>query len=285
MNFLKARNGCFVKRPTSSLWVKFRMLWLCSLLVVLVLGVQSSYVVGNLRLVVAESDKDADAPPALLHDEIVSPTEELISLQSSEGKSLFGKMLREAHSDLVLPLLANLETQMNLGACAPASACTVLNTLEFKLPYDPTYSMFGTVGYAHWTQDYFILDECVKRVVGAQVFGQTLASFGKIMQCIGLNVDCQYGNQSSNPLTQKLQRHFALDGHVVVANFQRSVLHQPAGGHFSPLAGMVSNRVLVLDVARYKYYPVFASVQDVVKSMMTFDEQSQAMRGFCAVWK
>ncbi|KAH9261667.1 hypothetical protein BASA82_000052 [Batrachochytrium salamandrivorans] len=261
------------------------MVWLCFCSLLLLLGVQSSYLVGNLRLVVAGSDDDNNVPPTILRDEIVSPSEELIELQSPEGKSLFGKMLHNAHSDLVLPLLANLETQMNLGACAPASACTVLNTLEYKLPYDPTYSMFDTVGYAHWTQDYFILDECVKQVVGPKVFGQTLASFGRIMQCIGLNVDCQHGNQSSNPLTQKLQRHFELDGHVVVANFQRSVLHQPAGGHFSPLAGMVNNRVLVLDVARYKYYPVFASVHDMVKSMMTFDEQSQAMRGFCAVWK
>lgn len=209
-----------------------------------------------------------------------------IPLTSPVGRVLFAELLSMELRDTskgvsVLGLLQYLETQMNLGACAAASAVTVLNALDFNSPHDPTYSMFGQ-GYAFWTQSSYAYHECVKNTVGGQVFGETLDQLGTIMKCIGLQVECHHGDKSESFLAKfksHLEKH-----HVVIANFDRSGIHQVSGGHFSPVFGLTEqDKTLILDVARYKYPPTFVSIQDLVNAMSTYDLQSQKNRGYCAL--
>jgi len=73
-------------------------------------------------------------------------------------------------------------------------------------------------------------------------------------------------------------------GHFVIANFNRSLVHQGNGGHFSPVGAKVNDMFLVLDVARYKYKPTFVPQADLVEAMASFDAQALHSRGFVSVW-
>ncbi len=170
-------------------------------------------------------------------------------------------------------------------ACAPASAVTILNALQYKPPIDPAYTpMGGGSPFPHWTQSSYIFEPCVKQVVGPHVYGETLESFSKIMRCLGLNVDIQYvALENNNVIQEKIKSHL-IKGHFVVANFDRQMLHEEGGGHFSPIAGFIDNYFLIMDVARYKYPPIFGIMDDVVKSMSVIDIQSGKSRGYVAVW-
>jgi hypothetical protein len=105
----------------------------------------------------------------LLRQEITTTTtkHDFVRLNSELGRAYFSKLLESpsSSSDYVLGLLQHLDTQINLGACAAASACTVLNTLDYKLPYDPSFTGFGE-SFPYWTQTAFSYDACVRKVLG-----------------------------------------------------------------------------------------------------------------------
>jgi len=105
-----------------------------------------------------------------------------VALNSAKGLQLLQAALQQnsaASNVALVSALESLETQMNLGACAPASAVTVLNAMRFMPPTDPTYQP-----YAMWTQPSFVYHDCAKAVVGAHVFGETLSDFSSILKCV-----------------------------------------------------------------------------------------------------
>jgi Phytochelatin synthase len=57
----------------------------------------------------------------------------------------------------------------------------------------------------------------------------------------------------------------------VIVNYLRKALGQQTGGHISPLAAYDAkeDRFLILDVARYKYPPVWVKVSDLFDAMNT----------------
>ena len=54
-------------------------------------------------------------------------------------------------------------------------------------------------------------------------------------------------------------------GHFVIVNYLRKALGEQTGGHISPLAAYdgKADRFLILDVARYKYPPVWVKTADI----------------------
>ena len=61
---------------------------------------------------------------------------------------------------------------------------------------------------------------------------------------------------------------------------------QEKGGHISPLAAydIESDRFLILDVARYKYPPVWVTTADLFAAMKTTDSDNEnKTRGFVLV--
>lgn len=213
---------------------------------------------------------------------------ENVALDSVLGKTMFAKLLMRDEPDKIdgeniMTLLRYLETQVNLGACAPASAVTVLNALDYKRPQDPVYSGYLTDAYPFWTQTAFVFESCVKKTLGSKVYGETLEAFGKVMKCLGLNVEVRHSDGSEN-FAASMRDHIETK-HFVIANFDRSLVHQKPGGHFSPIGGYVEGYFLILDVARYKYAPVFVPCADLVAAMGKRDEQSGMARGYVAIWK
>ena len=72
----------------------------------------------------------------------------------------------------------------------------------------------------------------------------------------------------------------------VIVNFQRKMLGEQIGGHISPLAAYdeKSDRFLILDVARYKYPPVWAKTADLFDAMNTPDpDNDNKTRGYVLI--
>jgi glutathione gamma-glutamylcysteinyltransferase len=72
---------------------------------------------------------------------------------------------------------------------------------------------------------------------------------------------------------------------VMIISFHRPSLQQTGVGHFSPLAAYddVSDSVLILDVARFKYPPFWASVPEVYAAMQVAEPVSGRPRGYAFV--
>lgn len=80
--------------------------------------------------------------------------------------------------------------------------------------------------------------------------------------------------------------HLAARNHVVVVNYLRAALRQEHGGHISPLTAYdaQSDRFLILDVARYKYPPVWVTASDLFDAMNTADaDNGNKTRGYVLV--
>jgi hypothetical protein len=71
-------------------------------------------------------------------------------------------------------------------------------------------------------------------------------------------------------------------------NYLRKAIGQQTGGHISPLAAYDAkvDRFLILDVARYKYPPVWVKTSDLFDAMNTTDAANDSKtRGYVLVAK
>lgn len=73
----------------------------------------------------------------------------------------------------------------------------------------------------------------------------------------------------------------------LVCNYDRDTLHQTGSGHFSPIAGYHAHddRVLVLDVARFKYPSYWIPIELLWQSMNVIDPATNKSRGFYLISK
>jgi len=72
----------------------------------------------------------------------------------------------------------------------------------------------------------------------------------------------------------------------VIVNYLRRVLGEEIGGHISPLGAYdeKSDRFLILDVARYKYPPVWVKTADLFDAMNTLDsDNDNKTRGYVLI--
>jgi hypothetical protein len=183
------------------------------------------------------------------------------------------------------PLAQWFETQANLAYCGVASAVMALNSLAIPAP---TAAGYGP--YRFWTQSSafsipgsggFVRPEVVARE------GMTLAQLqGWLAQQPDLVVERFHGDQLS--LLQwraLLQRSLNDPEDRLLVNYQRSALGQPGGGHISPVAAyeITSDRVLILDVARYRYPAVWVRAEDLWRAMGTVDSSSGRSRGLLLI--
>ena len=71
----------------------------------------------------------------------------------------------------------------------------------------------------------------------------------------------------------------------VIVNYFRTAINQERGGHISPLAAYheMTDRFLIMDVARYKYPPVWVKARDLWRAMQVHDPVSGRSRGYVLV--
>ena len=226
--------------------------------------------------------------------EIINPTrsfyqrqlpESCLSFTSDRGKALFRSALADGHLESFFPLASQLVTQHEPSFCGLATLCTVLNALGV----DP--KRVWKHPWRWFEQD--MLD-CCRPLESIRKNGITLAEFNCLARCNGLAVKSQsppIGAPEDDPIgyqtglkefRSQLAKITALSSAFLVVSFCRASLGQTGTGHFSPVAGYSpeEDRVLVLDVARFKYPSYWVGLEDLYKSMIPVDPASQRPRGY-----
>jgi hypothetical protein len=192
--------------------------------------------------------------------------ENLIALGGEEGHALLAEA--DARASLV-PLMMHFTTQRSPVSCGPATMAMLLNALG--LPRPPVARVPGR---RMFDQDNVFSPEVEAVVTRRHVErkGMSLRQFGGALGAHAIDVDVRHAEHS----TLEAFREAAVacpgrTGRFVIANYERSILGQERCGHISPLGAYhaASDRFLVLDVARYRYPPVWVRASELFAAMNT----------------
>ncbi|BCP54616.1 primitive phytochelatin synthase [Kaistia sp. 32K] len=205
----------------------------------------------------------------------------LIGAATEEGEALLvGAEAREAYFSLADQFV----TQKNQAYCGVASMVMVLNAAGVPAPAAPGYEPYHV-----FTQDN-LLDERTDAIVARETIlkqGMTLDELGGVLTTQPVDVTVQHaGDTSLDAFRETARDYLAKSGHFVVVNYLRKSIRQEVGGHISPLAAYDADtdRFLILDVARYKYPPVWVTSADLFAAMNTPDDANGGRtRGFVLV--
>ena len=104
--------------------------------------------------------------------------------------------------------------------------------------------------------------------------GIPLSTLQQVIQHFGLKTELFYANELSVDAFRSLIKDTIFHQKFMIVNFLRTGLMQQGGGHHSPISAYdeETDRVLLLDVARYKYPAYWVQVADLWKAMNTKDQ-------------
>jgi hypothetical protein len=215
------------------------------------------------------------------HAETLPLPDNLTGFSTRDGEVYFAESdAREAY----FPLAENFVTQKTQSYCGVASMVMVLNALGLPAPAVPEYEPYRT-----FTQDN-VLSERTDAVLPRETIarqGMTLDQLGGILATQPVKAEVHHASESSVDEFRKLaSAYLGAPGHFVIVNYFRKALGEEVGGHISPLAAYdaKADRFLILDVARYKYPPVWVKTADMFAAMNTPDAiNDNKTRGFVLV--
>jgi hypothetical protein len=193
----------------------------------------------------------------------------IVRADTAEGRRLLSEVTTVDHD----PLLEWFEAQERLAFCSVATSVVTLNAL---------------LGYAAHRQQRFFTPEvaAIRPESEVEIDGMTLAELGLALGHHGARVTVHHADDHAFDhfhafAIDNLHRH----GDFVILNYLRGVLGQDSGGHFSPLGAWhePSDRFLVLDVASYKYPPIWVPALTLFAAMATVDGASGRSRGYLGV--
>lgn len=205
----------------------------------------------------------------------------LTGFSTHDGEAFFAESdARQAY----FPLASNFVTQKTQTYCGVASIVMVLNALRVPAPAVPEYAPYRT-----FTQEN-VLSERTDAVLPRETLarqGMTLDQIGAILLTEPVHAEVHHAADSSVDEFRKLaSAYLGAPGHFVIVNYLRKALGEEIGGHISPLAAYdaKADRFLILDVARYKYPPVWVKTADLFAAMNTPDAANgDKSRGFVLV--
>mmetsp|Transcript_19740 Transcript_19740/g.30804 ORF Transcript_19740/g.30804 Transcript_19740/m.30804 type:complete len:485 (-) Transcript_19740:123-1577(-) len=234
---------------------------------------------------------------------LVHPT--AVTLLYDTSKTPSNSMISEYSLDYFLINSGGFDAQINQAYCAVASVSALLNSLKymkrfrdvddnnsgwtFDLPVDQKYDP-----YPYATQKDILLGDCVRNNVieegdddsdgGARVdgifkppYGLSMAQAADLLRCHTSDeweVTVHEVDPSKTTLSKmRLDITAALidpDARVMI-NYKRSEIGQVGGGHFSPLGSyhLPTDSFLIMDVAKYKYPPVWVGAATLFSSLST----------------
>jgi hypothetical protein len=180
----------------------------------------------------------------------------------------------------------NFVTQKTQAYCGVASIVIVLNSLHVPAPTSTEYKPYRT-----FTQDN-VLDEHTDAILPREVLsrqGMTLDQLGALLALHPASIEIHHAADGGlDAFRASARAYLAAKDHFVIVNYLRKAIGQVVGGHISPLAAYdaKSDRFLVLDVARYKYPPVWVRTADLFNAMNTTDAANDnRTRGYVLVAK
>jgi hypothetical protein len=205
----------------------------------------------------------------------------LVGAATDDGEALLvGAEAREAY----FPLVDQFVTQKNQAYCGVASMVMVLNAAGVPAPPVPEYEPYHV-----FTQDN-LLDERTDVIVSRETIlkqGMTLDQLGGVLATRPLAVTVKHaGDNSLDAFRAAARDYLATPGQFVIVNYLRKAIRQEVGGHISPLAAYDADtdRFLILDVARYKYPPVWVQAAELFAAMNTPDaDNGDRTRGYVLI--
>lgn len=206
----------------------------------------------------------------------VSPAPQAVYWNTPEGATLRARIPADADYWRLVP---NFSVQKTQSYCGVATAVTVLNSMPIKRPVDPTYAP-----YAYFTQrDFF--SPAVSRIISAETVmkqGMTREEMARTLATYGIHTRTIAGTALSDASLRELLKAALRDPkRFVLANYLRQTFGQVGGGHWSALAAYdaKTDRVLILDVAKYKYPPAWVKIAALRAALSTLDTTSGKSRG------
>eukprot|EP00227_Mantoniella_beaufortii_P007298 CAMPEP_0197587128 /NCGR_PEP_ID=MMETSP1326-20131121/8859_1 /TAXON_ID=1155430 /ORGANISM="Genus nov. species nov., Strain RCC2288" /LENGTH=267 /DNA_ID=CAMNT_0043151819 /DNA_START=26 /DNA_END=826 /DNA_ORIENTATION=+ len=221
-----------------------------------------------------------------------------ISLNSTAGTAL---LEGASHRLPWVQLSLHFETQRNQAFCSAATAAIMLNALNAQpgaglAPVDGMYAP-----YSYYTQRTLFDNTCMGKIpverkgstMNAKYMathGATLHEWQDYLQCFAPSV--KHTHASAGTAAQfRRDVLSAFNGSAtsplryVGINFLRTVIDEMGGGHMSPIGAYdaATDRVLLLDVSRYKYPPVWSALQQVYDAMNTTDPATHLSRGWVII--
>jgi hypothetical protein len=181
-------------------------------------------------------------------------------------------------------LAENFNTQADPALCGPASLAMALNSLSI----DPGRRWKGV--WRWFDQE---LLGCCKPTSEMKKNGVTLPELSSLAICNGVRVEQTCATASTMSL-EAFRRDIirvcqkaptGAKSYRMIVSFSRQSLDQTGVGHFSPIAAYhpEEDKVLVMDVARFKYMPYWVSVEKLHAAMLPVDLDSGTARGYMLV--
>ncbi|NMJ43846.1 glutathione gamma-glutamylcysteinyltransferase [Roseomonas sp. JC162] len=201
---------------------------------------------------------------------------QLVALDTPDGAARFHRAIGGPQA---LGLLANLETEVFLTFCGPASLATALNALGL---HEPSPAAFFP--HRRMTQDSLFTPAnlAVKSYAAVQAGGLTLEQLADFARNLGAAAEAVYADTvDAAALRARISAALADPASRVIVNYSRIPLGQEGDGHISPVAAYdaESDSVLILDVARYKYPPVWTPIATLLVAMQHVDPDAGRVRG------
>lgn len=182
------------------------------------------------------------------------------------------------------PLAEAFLTQANLAYCGVASSVMALNSLAVPAPAAAGYGR-----YRFWTQENLFAAAATRSLLPPEQVarrGMTLQQLRSLLASNGAAARAIHGSELTLAAFRRLVvTNLANPADRLLVNYLRRSIGQEGGGHISPLAAYhaPSDRVLILDVARYRYPSIWVPLPLLWQAMRTTDPDSGLSRGLVLV--
>jgi len=202
-----------------------------------------------------------------------------LDFSSQEGKILFGEALARGNMESYFRLAGQYHAQSEPAFCGIAVLCMILNSLSidpqriWKSPW-------------RWYSEEMMgccvpLDEIKKQGIDFDVFA-SMAS------CKGAQVEAFRSDlRTEEQFRADIQRATSSNTEFIVASYDRRSIGQTGSGHFCPIAGYhePTDKVLLMDAARFKYPPHWVSISLIYAAMVPIDPKTDKPRGYFKIGK
>lgn len=193
------------------------------------------------------------------------------------------RLQESSYRQAFYPLATYFETQRNQAYCSVATSVIALNALGLPRPATTLYPDFP-----FFTQDNFFdgIDPKVAQPETVAKEGMTLEQLSTVLARYPVQVQTVSASTLDiNAFRSLLQQHLRESDRFVLLNFNRRLIGQVGGGHWSPLAAYhaASDSALLMDVARYKYPPVWVPLSELLAAAQDPDSVSAKSRGLVVI--
>jgi hypothetical protein len=196
---------------------------------------------------------------------------DLIDATSVEGGELLARTSIKTDFGQLAP---EFVAQARRGFCGVATSVVVINALLHPQPRLTQKTLFTPAASA------------VRSELAVSFGGVTLEQLAQLLEAHGLHVGVVHASESSLESFRDTARAALGERRVfLIVNYHRALLGQEGPGHISPVGAYdpQTDRVLVLDVAAYKYPYTWVPVAKLWSAMNTTDSDSGKTRGYLLV--